>query len=438
MNGAAHCRKAPWPGATCPSRTRLWAVNLAEGSRSRRAGQGSGAGLPRWQRTARSCGPEGGAERGKRTSHRASARGRAGGAERAAASGRRAAGCSSGGRGSGSGGRARPSGPAPPAGRGRRRGAMAPPEEVWAQLARCGQSHLLRFWAELGPAQRAALLAALPPGLGEHCRLAAAAGARQRGPPERLDGRMEPLPGRLLGSARRSGPAALERWEAEGERGEGPPAPCRGWEGGVRGSGPRFAPPALAPSARGPRRAAGARAGAGVAGASVPALPAGCSTRPSCGLVPKASSLVLKASLRGLINRRSVARRQGERAGPAGSGPWPGPCPAARCGVGRARPVRIPQSLDRRGERGCSRRDPRGRAPCPAVSPCGWQPSACAAAPCLVGGMVSGSGEVSPSQGWQRGWQGGERFGVTAAPPGPGSRQPAAWGAAGSVEVLWG
>lgn len=51
---------------------------------------------------------------------------------------------------------------------------------------------------------------------------------------------------------------------------------------------------------------------------------------------------------------------------------------------------------------------------------------------------MSGSGEVSPSQGWQRGWQGGERFGVTAAPPGPGSRQPAAWGAAGSVEVLWG
>lgn len=51
---------------------------------------------------------------------------------------------------------------------------------------------------------------------------------------------------------------------------------------------------------------------------------------------------------------------------------------------------------------------------------------------------MSGSGEVSPSQGWQRGWQGGERFGVTAAPPGPGSRQPAAWGAAGSVEALWG
>ncbi|RMB93588.1 hypothetical protein DUI87_30287 [Hirundo rustica rustica] len=93
---------------------------------------------------------------------------------------------------------------------------MDPPEEVRAQLQRCGQDHLLRFWAELDAAQRGALLAALPPGLGEHCRLAAAAGARQRGPPERLDGRMEPLPAELLGSARRSGPAALQRWEAEG------------------------------------------------------------------------------------------------------------------------------------------------------------------------------------------------------------------------------
>ncbi|NXX49780.1 UAP1L protein, partial [Tricholaema leucomelas] len=97
---------------------------------------------------------------------------------------------------------------------------MGPPEEeeVRARLARCGQSHLLRFWAELGPAQRGALLAAVPPGLGEHCRLAAAAGARacQSRPPERLDGRMEPLPARVLGSVRRSGPAALERWEAEG------------------------------------------------------------------------------------------------------------------------------------------------------------------------------------------------------------------------------
>lgn len=103
--------------------------------------------------------------------------------------------------------------------------AMDPPEEVRAQLERCGQGHLLRFWAELDTAQRGALLAALPPGLGEHCRQAAAAGARQRGPHERLDGRMEPLPTELLGSTRRSSPTALQRWEAEGERGVRPPVP---------------------------------------------------------------------------------------------------------------------------------------------------------------------------------------------------------------------
>lgn len=150
--------------------------------------------------------------------------------------------------------------------------AMDPPEEVRARLERCGQGHLLRFWAELDTAQRGALLAALPPGLGEHCRLAAAAGARQRGPHERLDGRMEPLPPELLGSARRSGPAALQRWEAEGERGARPPVPSvpglPGSGAGVRGR-PRSAEPRRCGTGTAPGGTAGQKPPLAVAPRSV-------------------------------------------------------------------------------------------------------------------------------------------------------------------------
>uniref|UniRef100_A0A452HQG5 Uncharacterized protein n=1 Tax=Gopherus agassizii TaxID=38772 RepID=A0A452HQG5_9SAUR len=97
---------------------------------------------------------------------------------------------------------------------------MAPPEETRARLARAGQSHLLRFWAELAPAERAALLAALAllpaEELGAHCRRAAEARAAERGPPERSGRRMEPVPAEFLGSVSRSEPATLARWEAEG------------------------------------------------------------------------------------------------------------------------------------------------------------------------------------------------------------------------------
>ncbi|XP_050782326.1 UDP-N-acetylhexosamine pyrophosphorylase-like protein 1 [Gopherus flavomarginatus] len=99
---------------------------------------------------------------------------------------------------------------------------MAPPEETRARLARAGQSHLLRFWAELAPAERAALLAALAllpaEELGAHCRRAAEARAAERGPPERSGRRMEPVPAEFLGSVSRSEPATLARWEAEGFR----------------------------------------------------------------------------------------------------------------------------------------------------------------------------------------------------------------------------
>ncbi|XP_063000675.1 UDP-N-acetylhexosamine pyrophosphorylase-like protein 1 [Elgaria multicarinata webbii] len=95
---------------------------------------------------------------------------------------------------------------------------MAPlEEELRARLEREGQAHLLRFWAELAPAARRALLDSLAPLLGElgaHCRRAAA-GAQERGP-ESLDGRLEPVPPEFLGSACRSDPATLQRWGEEG------------------------------------------------------------------------------------------------------------------------------------------------------------------------------------------------------------------------------
>uniref|UniRef100_A0A674JKX4 Uncharacterized protein n=1 Tax=Terrapene triunguis TaxID=2587831 RepID=A0A674JKX4_9SAUR len=98
---------------------------------------------------------------------------------------------------------------------------MAPLEELRARLARAGQSHLLRFWPELAPAERDSLRAALAllpaEELGAHCRRAAAeAGAAERGPPERSARRMEPVPAEFLGSVSRSEPATLARWEAEG------------------------------------------------------------------------------------------------------------------------------------------------------------------------------------------------------------------------------
>ncbi|KAM6431029.1 UDP-N-acetylhexosamine pyrophosphorylase-like protein 1 isoform 1-T1 [Liasis olivaceus] len=101
---------------------------------------------------------------------------------------------------------------------------MAPlEEEMRGRLRRAGQSHLLRFWAELGPAQRNALLQALallePEELAEHCRRAAEARPREQRPcRERLDGRLRPLPPEFLGSVRSGDPAALERWEEEGLR----------------------------------------------------------------------------------------------------------------------------------------------------------------------------------------------------------------------------
>ncbi|KAM9207659.1 UDP-N-acetylhexosamine pyrophosphorylase-like protein 1 [Dugong dugon] len=99
---------------------------------------------------------------------------------------------------------------------------MASEQEVRAQLQRAGQEHLLRFCAELAPGPRAALLAELsllePEALREHCQRAAAACARDPGPPPDLGARLRPLPPECVGSASRSDPDARRRWEDEGFR----------------------------------------------------------------------------------------------------------------------------------------------------------------------------------------------------------------------------
>ncbi|XP_062938190.1 UDP-N-acetylhexosamine pyrophosphorylase-like protein 1 isoform X2 [Cynocephalus volans] len=99
---------------------------------------------------------------------------------------------------------------------------MASERDVRARLQRAGQEHLLRFWAELAPGQRSALLAELAPlepeALREHCRRAAAACARPHGPPPGLAARLRPLPRERVGSGSRCDPETRRRWEEEGFR----------------------------------------------------------------------------------------------------------------------------------------------------------------------------------------------------------------------------
>ncbi|KAM5184790.1 UDP-N-acetylhexosamine pyrophosphorylase-like protein 1 isoform 1-T1 [Callospermophilus lateralis] len=99
---------------------------------------------------------------------------------------------------------------------------MASESDVRAQLQRAGQEHLLRFWAELAPGPRAALLAELAPlepdALREHCRRAVAAWARASGPPPGLAARLRPLPPERVGRARLCDPETRRRWEEEGFR----------------------------------------------------------------------------------------------------------------------------------------------------------------------------------------------------------------------------
>lgn len=99
---------------------------------------------------------------------------------------------------------------------------MASEQDVRAQLQRAGQDHLLRFWADLAPESRAALLAELaslePDALREHCQRASAACAQVPGPLPDLEARLQPLPPELVGSAIRCDLETRLRWEEEGFR----------------------------------------------------------------------------------------------------------------------------------------------------------------------------------------------------------------------------
>ncbi|XP_004593675.3 UDP-N-acetylhexosamine pyrophosphorylase-like protein 1 isoform X2 [Ochotona princeps] len=99
---------------------------------------------------------------------------------------------------------------------------MASERDVRARLRLAGQEHLLRFWDELAPGPRAALLAQLaeldPVALREHCQRAAAACARPPGPCPELAARLRPLPPERVGSMSHGDPEARQRWEEEGLR----------------------------------------------------------------------------------------------------------------------------------------------------------------------------------------------------------------------------
>lgn len=122
---------------------------------------------------------------------------------------------------------------------------------VRAGLERAGQSHLLRFWAELELEQRRALLETVArlgtEELAEHCRRAAEACARAHRE-ERLDGRMQPVPPEFLGSACKTNRQLLAQWEDEGRSA---PRACRG-ASGRRSSLPHLAIAGLQPAERPP------------------------------------------------------------------------------------------------------------------------------------------------------------------------------------------
>ncbi|OCT66956.1 UDP-N-acetylhexosamine pyrophosphorylase-like protein 1 [Xenopus laevis] len=83
-----------------------------------------------------------------------------------------------------------------------------------------GQWQLFRFWDELSPVEKEALLDQLemlePRELKEHCLRAQEAYVRDISAPQRLDDTMQPVPSLLLGSVRHSSTGELDSWERQG------------------------------------------------------------------------------------------------------------------------------------------------------------------------------------------------------------------------------
>ena len=93
-------------------------------------------------------------------------------------------------------------------------------EEAASRLESAGQSHALRFWAELSAEERDVFLDELSQldaeELSQHCRAAAEAASRASGEGERLEARMEPVAPEFIGSVCKSDQETLQQWEDEG------------------------------------------------------------------------------------------------------------------------------------------------------------------------------------------------------------------------------
>lgn len=91
-------------------------------------------------------------------------------------------------------------------------------EELRLGLEAAGQAHVLRFWSELGPAERDTFLQELSQldldRLRESCEAAREAAALDRDQDRDMD--MEPIPAQYIGSVRSSDSSALAQWQDRG------------------------------------------------------------------------------------------------------------------------------------------------------------------------------------------------------------------------------